>query len=207
MSAAKRMRTEIRPCTRKDLAKVAEIHKSRFLVPSALLGQLSEPLIAALYAAFLDRSTFLVHLSGGEVDGFVLGGSSRAMLRCRLSFVCRHPLACVAEVVCRPKLWRLALRSFVALIGKWFASMSGTPSNEEFRMLSIAVAAHAARKGVGTELVESFEAAIRATCRAYCLNVLKSNRSALKFYEKLAFQLAGETAIAWTLRKDLAANR
>ena len=61
------------------------------------------------------------------------------------------------------------------------------------------------RKGVGTGLVQAFEAAIHTACDAYSLNVLKSNRPAMRFYEKLAFQCVGETAIAWKLRKELTA--
>jgi ribosomal protein S18 acetylase RimI-like enzyme len=163
-------------------------------------------LIAALYETFLGRSIFLVHSSDGEVDGFVLGGSSRVMLSCRLIFFFKHSLFCIAGVVRRPHLWLLALRSFVKLLGKWFSSRVGASPREEFRLVSIAVAAHATRKGVGTGLVQGFEAAIRAACCMYSLNVLKTNTSAIRFYEKLAFQRVGETAIAWKLRKVLAAN-
>ncbi len=73
-------------------------------------------------------------------------------------------------------------------------------------MLSIAVAECVASKGVGTALVQEFEAEIRPACSTYDLNVLKTNNSAIRFYEKLAFQRVGETAIAWRLRKVLAAN-
>ncbi len=203
--STEKMPAEIRPCTRQDLARVAEIHKSRFDAPRALLGQLSLPLIAALYAAFLDRSIFLVHSSGGEVDGFIHGGSSREMLRCRLSFVRAHALACIAEVVRRPNLWPLTFRSLVKLIGRWLASIGGPPPKEEFRMLSIAVAAHAARRGVGTALVECFEAAIRRRCRAYNLTVAKGNISARRFYEKLGFKVVSDRPLAFTLRKELSA--
>ncbi len=204
--STEKMSAEIRPCTRRDLASVAEIHKSRFDAPCSHLGQLSPPLIAAFYAAFIGHSIFLVHSSDGEVDGFILGGSSREILRCRLSFSRAHALACIAEIACRPNLWLLALRSIATLTRKWFVSMAGAPVSEELRLISIAVAAHATRRGVGTALVECFEAATRAACRTYSLNVLKSNSSALKFYEKLGFQVVGERAIALTLRKELAAH-
>ncbi len=101
---AESMRMVIRPCRKEDLARVATIHKSQFLLPGALLGQLSPALIAALYAAYLDQSVFLVHSSDGEVDGFALGGSSRVMLSCRLSFFRRHALMCLAGVAPTPSL-------------------------------------------------------------------------------------------------------
>jgi ribosomal protein S18 acetylase RimI-like enzyme len=199
------MRTLIRPCRKEDLARIAEVHKSQFLTPGTLLGQLSPALIAALYEAFLGRSIFLVYSNDGEVDGFVLGGSSRAMMPCRLSFFRKRALFCIADIMHRARLWLLAFRSFAKLIGNWFSSMAGTSQRKEFRLLSIAVAASATRKGVGKALVECFEATLPVECRTYSLNVLKTSASAIHFYEKLAFQRDGETAIAWILRKDLAA--
>ncbi len=203
--AAETMPAAVRPCREEDLARIAEIHKTQFLVPGALLGKLSPALIAALYAAFLDRSIFLVHTSNGKVDGFVLGGSSRELIRCKYSFLCRHALFCLADVVRRPRLWLRVFRSFVGLVGGWLSSRAGALPEDKFRMLSIAVDPRAARKGVGTALVRDFEVAIRAVSHTYCLNVLKNNTSAIRFYEKLAFQCVGETDIAWTLRKDVAA--
>ncbi|MGO9115178.1 MAG: hypothetical protein ACLP9L_38695, partial [Thermoguttaceae bacterium] len=95
----------IRPCTKEDLARIAEIHKSQFLAPDMLLGQLAPASIAALYGTFLDRSIFLVHSNDGEVDGFVLGGASRVMLSCRLAFFRKRGLSCIADVARRPDLW------------------------------------------------------------------------------------------------------
>ncbi len=77
---------------------------------------------------------------------------------------------------------------------------------DEFRLLSMAVAESVARKGVGAALVQGFEAEIRPACRTYGLSVLKANTTAIRFYEKLAFQCVGETAITWRLRKVLAGN-
>ncbi len=196
----------IRPCRKEDLARIAEIHKSQFVKPDMLLGQLSPTSIAALYGTFIDRSIFLVHSNDGEVDGFVLGGSQRAMVSCKLSFFRKRALSCIVDVVRRPKLWRMAFRSFFKLIGNWLSSMAGASPQEDFHMLSIAVAVGATRKGVGTALVECFEAAIRATSGTYSLNVLKSNTPAIRFYEKLGFQCVGQTAISWTFRKVLAAS-
>ncbi len=197
---------EIRPCRKEDLARIAEIHKSQFDEPNALLGQLGPALIAELYGAFLGRSIFLVYQSNGEVNGFVLGGPSRAMVSCRLAFSRKWALACLAEVARRPKLWLRALRSLVTLTGSWFSSMVGASPRDELRLLSIAVVAGATRKGVGKALVESFEAEVGTTSTTYRLNVLKSNASAIRFYEKLAFRRVGETEIAWILRREVAAN-
>ena len=103
--AATAMPSAIRPCREEDLARVAEIHKARFALPGTLLGQLSPMLIAGLYASFFSQATFLVHTSDGNVDGFVLGGSSQTMTRCKLAFFRKYALRCIVDVVCRPNLW------------------------------------------------------------------------------------------------------
>jgi ribosomal protein S18 acetylase RimI-like enzyme len=203
-SVGESTRTEIRPCRAEDLVRIAEIHKSQFLTPGTLLGHFSPALIASLYRTFLDRSIFLVHASDGEVDGFVLGGSARVMTACRLSFFRNRAVSCIGEVICRPRLWVLAFRSFLKLVAKRFSSVMVASQRDEFRLLSIAVAAGAVRKGVGTKLVQAFEEAIRDVCCTYSLNVLKTNTAALRFYETLDFQRIGETVIAWRLRKVLA---
>jgi ribosomal protein S18 acetylase RimI-like enzyme len=197
------MSTEIRPCRKDDLARIAAIHKSRFLMPGSLLGQLSPALIAALYASFVGRAVFLVHTSDGEIDGFVLGGSSQAMLRCKLSFFGRQALYCLGSVLLRPRLWLLAFRSFVKVVRDWIGLKSAASPSDEFRMLSIAVAKGAIRQGVGTALVQGFDAATPPRYRGYSLYVLKTNAAAIRFYEALGFERRGETEISWKLRKEL----
>ena len=144
--AAASMPTAVRPCRKEDLARVAEIHKARFALPGTLLGQLSPTLIAGLYASFFGRATFLVHATGGDVNGFVLGGSSRAMTRCKLSFFRKYALLCIVDVVRRPQLWTRAFHAFVKLIGDWSSSASETAPREEFRMVSIAVSPRDAKR-------------------------------------------------------------
>jgi ribosomal protein S18 acetylase RimI-like enzyme len=195
---------EIRPCAKGDIARIAEIHRSQLLVPGTLLARLSPALIATFYETFLQRSIFLVHATNGQVDGFALGGSSRAVMACRLSFVRRHILFCIADLAVRPQLWPRAFRSVGKLIANGFSLLVDAPPCEDFRLLAIAVDRSARRQGVGTRLVRAFEEAICRDCKAYSLNVLKTNKAAIRFYENLAFQCAGENAIAWKFRKNLA---
>lgn len=70
-------------------------------------------------------------------------------------------------------------------------------------MVSIAVAPEATGNGVGTALVRAFETALREVSDSYGLNVLKSNATAIRFYERLGFERVGETPISWTLHKVL----
>ncbi len=172
----------------------------------ALLGELSPALIAALYGKFVDRSVFLVHVGNGVVDGFVVGGAAREVFNCRLSFVRHCGLRCILDVLRRPRIWLLAFRSFAKLVGKLLPSKSRAAFNEEFHLLSIAVAVDAERAGIGTQLVRRFEEAIIGSCRTYRLGVLKNNLAAIRFYEKLGFRYAGESVTSWTLSKSLTAN-
>ena len=198
--------TSIRDCRKEDLPRIVEIHKTQFNTPGALLGQLSPTLIALLYGTFLDRSIFLVHTKDGEVDGFVLGGSAQMLSSCKWSFLRNHALLCLAETVRRPHLWLRAMRSLVTLIGRRVASLVVAAPPEDYRLLSIAVAGSATRNGFGTALVRAFESHLPAACCTYSLTVLKANSSANRFYDGLAFQRFGETALSWRLRKDLAIN-
>ncbi len=210
-SAARSLRAKpvapaIRPGTREDLPRVAEILRSQFLSKGTLLGRLSQGLLEAFYDAFIDRTTFLVHTNGGDVNGFVLGGSAPTITGCKVSFFRQHALLCVLEVLCRPSLWLRALGSLANLRRGWLSLRAGSLPREDYRMLSIAVNPSVARQGVGMALLQAFEAAIGQECHSYRLNVLKTNSAAIRFYEKAGFHYMGETPIAWTLRKELATN-
>jgi CheY-like chemotaxis protein len=193
----------IRSCCKEDLAQVAEIHKSQFAVPGALLGHLSTSLIAQFYAGFLHRAIFLVHTTDGAVDGFVLGGQRAVLARCRSSLFRRSPLLGLADVGRRPHLWPQALRYCIRLVRGTSASNLAIEPRSDLRMISLAVAPHATRKGIATALVDAFETTLRGMSPDYELSVLKGNLSAISFYERLAFRRVRETATSWVLRKDL----
>jgi len=72
-----------------------------------------------------------------------------------LSTFRKRALSCIVDFAGRPDQWLLAFRSFVKLIGNWLSSIAGGSPREEFRLLSIAVATSATRKGVGTALVSA----------------------------------------------------
>jgi ribosomal protein S18 acetylase RimI-like enzyme len=202
-AAAAERQVSIRPCTKDDVSEIAAIHKRRFTQQGYILTQLSPSLIATLYASYLGRSVFLVHTTAGKIDGFVLGGNSRVLMDCRFSFLHKHWLFCARHIAFQPRLWVRSLLTLAKLAKSRLWSMRSGPAREEFRLLSIAVDGDASRKGVGGELVEAFEAAISGIARTYKLNVLKSNLSAIRFYEKLSFQRVAETSLSWTLGKDM----
>jgi ribosomal protein S18 acetylase RimI-like enzyme len=202
-STSRTMLTSVRPCRKEDLPQIAAIHKSQFCTPDALLGKFSPSLITGLYAAFLEKSVFLVCSSNDEIDGFVLGGPSQAIMRCRLAFCRQHALSCAMSILSRPGLWRRALSAGIKVVRDWTVSISRASSEADYCLLAIAVAETSKRRGVGRALVRCFEATIPPAFHSYCLHVLKSNSEALHFYEALAFHRAGETAISWKLRKEL----
>jgi ribosomal protein S18 acetylase RimI-like enzyme len=204
--AEKAIFAAIRACREDDLAAVVKIHNSQLSQPEGLLGLLSAQRIADLYRMFLSRSVFLVHTTDGLIDGFVVGTTTTTALRCRLLFICRHPLLCVGKVVSHSRLWRRAIGSLAKVVGGSLPCRCAGPSRQRFHLLAIAVDRSATRKGIGTSLVRAFEAAVPHAYRQYTLQVLKGNVSAIRFYEKLEFKRVGETARGWKLCKVLTGN-
>ena len=195
---------EIRACRKGDLPRLAEIHQAQFCSPGGLLARLSPGLLADFYAPFLQRTVFLAHARHGEVDGFALGGPPAVLRRCRFALLRDHGLRCLLEIARHPRLWLRTPRSLCRLLGSKLSLPQATSAGDEFLLLSIAVDPRATGRGVGTALVRGFEHAVRKLSHAYRLDVLKTNRAALRFYEKLGFHYVGQTASSWTLRKVLA---
>ena len=85
--------TEVRGATRDDVVAVARIHKARFGTADYTLGQFSFSLIGKFYAAFLGRCVFLVHVSDGRIDGFVVGGLPSEIFAVQRRFELQAPAA------------------------------------------------------------------------------------------------------------------
>jgi len=182
---------EVRAATVDDLAEIARIHKSRFGGNEYTLGQYSLSMISAFYRLFLQRCVFLVHVSGRGVDGFVLGGHSHELSDTTHAFFRRHPFRCGIETMLSPRVWPAAFRS----LRKLFFSprkIRDDAANGTFRLLSIAVDKSAEGTGTAAALVHAFESRVRARHCGYELKVLKSNRQAVRFYEKLGLVIDAE---------------
>ena len=188
----------IRAIRPEDIAQVATIHKARS--SAYLLGQYSTALIGRYYEGFVGRSVFLVDETAGRIDGFVLGGEATGLATCRGEFSRSNRPALVRETLLRPKVWLIMLKR----AGKAMLCRKKTaPSKAVVSLLSIVVAEHAGKKGVGAALVRAFEAAIGDKYSAYRLSVAKDNQAAIRFYRKLGLEIEGETNESFVMTKRL----
>lgn len=178
------MTGSIRPATIHDIPAVAEIHKRRF--EAHVLGQYSTSLIGRFYREFLFRAIFLVHEQTGQVDGFVVGAERSVCRQCKQRFMRTGLLRAAWETLWRPRALWPALRQTLRQLQ---LPTRESPSSAEFRLLSIAVDDRVAGTGVGTSLVAAFEKQIPQGWGVYGLSVRKDNLRAIRFYEKLGFQL------------------
>jgi ribosomal protein S18 acetylase RimI-like enzyme len=197
-----RQAPNVRLATRADLLQIARIHKQRFSRPMDFLGHYSLGLITEFYREFLGRCVFLVHATDREIDGFVLGGEAKTLAHCKGTFRRNHFVASVLQTLTRPHIWSLASQR----IRHHRSDAHGPPgTGGDFRLLSLAVDQQAEGSGVGKALMRAFDAAVPPQYLAYRLSVLKVNDHALHFYEKLGFEVAGESEISWVLHRNLQA--
>jgi ribosomal protein S18 acetylase RimI-like enzyme len=195
----------VRAAAADDLGAVARIHKARFSHIDYLLGQYSLSLIAVFYRRFLTGAVFLVHTNDrGEVDAFLLGGTSNELGAGKREFARAHAVQIAWETLLRPRLWGIALRTAWGILrpaARRAAERVPAPRVEEMRLLSIAVADGAEGKGAALALVREFDDRLRGSCEGYELTVLKTNQRARRFYEKLDFVLARETVQEYVFQK------
>ena len=183
----------VRAATQDDVAVVARIHKARFGGLEYTLGQYSIGLIREFYAAFLGRSAFLVHVSNCGVDGFLVGGTPQQVAAAQRAFVRNNLVRCCLETLSHPRLWRAAYhfirRSYLPQPIKFVEILAPNLP----KMLSIAVDEAATGSGAAGALVKAFELSICGRHPGYILSVLKTNRRAVRFYEKMGMQIIVDT--------------
>lgn len=179
----------VRAAKRDDLRDVARIHKARFCTPDYTLGQYSVSLISKFYALFLDRCVFLVHVSDRGVDGFVMGGEREELYGVEHAFMRNNLARCCLETLLRPRLWPAAYGTLRKLFRSQAKGPVQQPGPALPRLLSIAVDKSAEGSGAAAALVAAFESSISSRHAAYELSVVKTNRQAVRFYEKLGLSL------------------
>ena len=193
----------VRAATPEDLWEVARVHKARFSTPDYTLGQYSVSLIYKFYKAFLGRCVFLVHVSDQSVDGFVLGGEPAELHGAEHAFLRHNLTRCGLETLVRPRLWRAAYGTACKLLLSRKKDPSQQPTPPLPRLLSIAVDRNAGGSGAAMELVRAFESSVSSDHPAYELSVVKTNRQAVRFYEKLGLtRLAEASPKYFTFRKE-----
>ena len=181
--------TGVREATLDDVGDVARIHKARFSSPELTLGQFSVSLISKLYASFLGRYVFLVHVSERGVNGFLVGGGREELFNAERAFIRNNLLHCCAETLLHPHLWPALFRSVRKIFLPRTIDFVRPLAPRSPRLLSLAVDEAAQGSGAATALVKAFEAKISTCHPGYWLTVNKTNHRAVRFYERMGMMI------------------
>jgi GNAT superfamily N-acetyltransferase len=149
--------------------------------PAARLGL---RVAGALLSAFSENAAmFVARDRGGVLLGFLVGGETAALDGARVQFVRRHALRIAAAYLRAGGVRRLA-----ADVAERFRAPAARPVRErnDFQLRLIAVSPAARRAGVGTLLLEAFEAMLPPQS-SYHAWTLAGSTGAEAFYQSLGF--------------------
>jgi ribosomal protein S18 acetylase RimI-like enzyme len=193
----------VRPAEERDLPFIAALHKSQF--SRYFLGQYSHRAIGEYYRSFLGKSIFLVHETTSKQDGFLLGGYRNDLLNCMTAFLRRNWLLCLWDTLLRPPLWLDApKRALNSIVSHYFHRNCHVESETPvLRMISYAVIEEVKGKGVAVALLNAFEQEIQDYAWHYGLTVEKDNSRAIRFYQKVGFEIQQDNGDTFLLRKKL----
>lgn len=188
----------IRKADNWDIPQIALLHKSQF--STHFLGRYSVKLIERFYENFITSSIFIVNENKlGEIDGFVLGGSSDKLNISKSNFIKNYRLHYILETISMPSVYLQALTKAVDICK---SLISPEHSVDSIRLLSIAVSNDVKGTGIAVKLLRKFELSI-LPAKVYGLSVKKDNIRALKFYYKNGFEKEKETGGSIYLVKHL----
>lgn len=174
----------IRPAILSDLPDLVRIHKAAF--EQDCLSRFSDRLVEKYYVSFLDRVPMLAGVRDGKLAGFVLGGEFSKLARCRRRFMSGSLPRAIGELLVHPGLWSMAARRFRRIVR---GSPKTAPEPDFWQLTVLAVDPSEQGRGSARLLVEAFEAALDGKCEDYRLFVRKDNPRAIRFYEKLGFEI------------------
>ena len=193
----------IRTVEAKDLRMIAAIHKENF--GDHFLGKFSKGLIAEFYSCFLGDENFIASFDDdGECQGFVLGGGSQLIANQGNNFIKGNFLRYAVEILFRPNTWGGAINRlipFIKRLKKKEANKTKKETKSSYSLLSIAVSKKFQRKGVATELVNTFEQICKSD--SYYLSVHADNIKAISFYKKIGMKEVPSNNKSIRFRKDL----
>ena len=170
-----------------DIFEVASIHKQQF--PTHFLGKYSVRLLAAYYEAFLDNSVFLVSKDKGKVNGFVVGGPASDLSSARRDFLTQNKVLYITETILRPNTYWGVFTRLKSVMRSMQQTNDSNSVADEHLILSIAVDKSYMGKGIAQELCRAFEESIKPDASGYGLYVRSDNKRAIKFYEKMGFNI------------------
>jgi ribosomal protein S18 acetylase RimI-like enzyme len=177
----------IRPATSSDAGAIAQLHAAR--ITEGFLSTLGPAFLGRLYRRVAVSPGAFAHVAvdDGRVIGFAAGVLDvRALYR---TFLTRDGI--IAGAAAGPRLarsWRRAMETL-----RYPAVTSELPRPE---VLSVAVARHAAGRGVGRELVGAAVTEFGARNVAAAKVVAGAgNRAAIALYEACGFELAEQLEV------------
>jgi glycosyltransferase involved in cell wall biosynthesis/ribosomal protein S18 acetylase RimI-like enzyme len=182
-------RVQVRRARQRDAAAMARLHRES--LPAAFLPALGDGFLKRLYraAAKDDDAVALVAVDRGRVVGFAVAAPSiRAFYR---RFARREGLA--AGIAAAPHLFRTGVLRRVIETARYPSEDAGLPEAE---LLSIAVDGSRRSHGVGGALAEAVASGLAdRNVREFKVVVNAANEGAGRFYERLGFRLAAQTAV------------
>jgi ribosomal protein S18 acetylase RimI-like enzyme len=176
----------IQPLGAEHIEDVARLHSASL---TGLLARLGARAVRAFYAGAVKTplSVGYACMESGSLRGFVLGAVDSDGLRTE---VMRSNRLQVLVGVCAGVLRRPTTLRWLLSIGK--GPGSGIHDRRQPELIYLAVAADGRGNGIGKMLVNAFgEAMQRAGVDAYELSVDDDNDPAIRFYERLGFELVG----------------
>ena len=194
--------TPIRDATTDDLLRIATIHKARF--SDHLLGRFSIPLLVKFYTVFLGRTIFLVHTTGGEIDGFILGETTRSWRPASASFSEATGWTRPGKPCCN---LRSGCKGFAPFGARFIPREQARPAAaaESPRQPAVVTCHRGTRRGSDTRRPPAFlsKSRLPADCHEYYNAVAKTNRRSLDFYETMRIEEVRRTGDCVEFRRCL----
>lgn len=171
-----------------DIDIIAGIHKDQF--NDHFLGKYSVGIIKAYYKEFIGNSLFLVYKEENTIKGFILGGQQANIKNSKDRFLKNNFFKLIMATLIKPDLYFQAFaRLKERFIKKSIEENEKTTTDKiVYVILSIAVAKEFLGKGIAQALVNAFQERTGKVAEIQ-LYVKKSNKRAIRFYEKMGFSV------------------
>ncbi|MEH6799077.1 MAG: N-acetyltransferase [Halopseudomonas sabulinigri] len=170
------------------LVGIAEIHYGAYST-SHFTSNFDSLMLKRYYTCLIENSDLsLVSVTDNEIDGFIVAGYNVG--RGVAQFVKSYRLSVIRVFLSNPKF---LAEKFLSFISKLKASNESTELSK-FRLMSIAVNPKTQSKGVGSQMLLSFESILQMRgIKSYGLSVRKKNARAVGFYIRNDFSVQKET--------------
>lgn len=201
----------IRNVKSSELEGIARLHVDSF--QNHFLSILGIELLKNYYKEFIKNSIFLVSSNGeNEIEGFIVAidnakNGRKCFIKTNRMKLCKRMISlCI-------RLDKLAWKRIVKMIKTFLENLIGVKKSQSYVLdiggkkigiLSICVMNRCKGNGLSRSLINEFEQkAIREGFTYYTLDVYKSNKRAINFYESIGMERYGLNGNECYLKKDL----